>query len=64
MVTANTGAVAVPQTQRITLCTISRYPYLMTEPKNFLKAPLVPIYTNFALAEKARFCGQHFPKRA
>ena len=29
------------------LCTILTYPYLATDPKIFLKAPLAPIYTNF-----------------
>ena len=29
------------------LCTILRYPFLMTYPKNFLKVPLAPIYTKF-----------------
>ena len=28
------------------LCTILRYPYLVTDPKKFLKAPWAPIYTN------------------
>ena len=52
-------------TQRVPLCTILRYPYLLTDPKNFLKAPLAPIYTNFeggARAEKTQFFGRHFPK--
>ena len=34
-------------TQRVPLCTILRYPFLLTDPKSFLKAPLAPIYTNF-----------------
>ena len=37
------------------LCTILRYPFLVTDPKVFLKAPLAPIYTNIeggARAEK------------
>ena len=29
------------------LCTILRYPFLVMDPKNFLKVPLAPIYTNF-----------------
>ena len=29
------------------LCTILRYPFLVTEAKIFLKAPLAPIYFNF-----------------
>ena len=45
-------------TQRVPLCTISRYPFLARDPKIFLKAPLAPVYTNFeggALAEKTQF---------
>ena len=34
-------------TQRVPLCTILRYPFLMTNPKIFLKAHWAPIYTNF-----------------
>ena len=37
-------------------CTILRYPYLVTDPKIFLKAPSAPIYINFegrARADKA-----------
>ena len=35
-------------TQSDPLCTILRYPYLVTaDPKSFLRAPLEPIYTNF-----------------
>ena len=40
------------------VCTISKYPYLVTYPENFLKVPWAPINTNFeggARAEKARF---------
>ena len=56
-------------TQSDPLCTILRYPYLVTDPKSFLRAPLEPIYTNFeggggARAEKAQFFGQSFPKSA
>ena len=29
------------------LCTILRYPFLVTDPKIFLKTPSVPRYTNF-----------------
>ena len=29
------------------LCTILRYPFLVTDPENFLKTPLAPIYTDF-----------------
>ena len=38
-----------------------------TDPKIFLKAPLVPIYANFewaARAEKTQFLDQNFPKIA
>ena len=28
-------------------CTILKYPFLVTDPKNFLKASLGPMYTNF-----------------
>ena len=34
-------------TQRVPLCTILRYSFLAMDPKIFLKAPWVPIYTNF-----------------
>ena len=34
-------------TQRAPLCTILRYSNLVTDPKNFLKVPLAPIYTYF-----------------
>ena len=34
-------------TQRVPLCTILRYPFLLTHPKIFLKAPLASIYTIF-----------------
>ena len=47
--------------------TILRYPYLVPDPKNFLKAPFQPMHTNFeggACAEKAQFFGQNFPKGA
>ena len=30
-----------------------RYPFLVTDPKNFLKAPLAPIYTNCTNFERA-----------
>ena len=46
------------------LCTILRYPFLVTDPKNFLKAHT---YTNFergAHAKKTQFFGQHFSKSA
>ena len=33
--------------QRVPLCTISKYPFLMMDPKIFLKVPLAPICTNF-----------------
>ena len=42
-------------TQRVPLCTILRYPYLVTDPKHFLKAPLAPIYTYFE--------GERVPKK-
>ena len=50
-------------TQRVSLCTILRYPYLLTDPKIFLKAPLAPLYTNCegeARAENTQFFGQNF----
>ena len=34
-------------TQRAPLCTTLRHPFLVTDPKNFFKALLAPIYTNF-----------------
>ena len=34
-------------THRVPLCTILRHPFLVTDPKNFLKAPSAPVYTNF-----------------
>ena len=46
-------------------CTILRYPFLVTDPKIFLKAPSVPIYTNFEgglHAEKTQFFGKIFQK--
>ena len=49
------------------ICTILRHPYLVTDPKNFLKAPSKPIYINFeggARAKKTRCFGQIFPKIA
>ena len=48
-------------------CTILRYPYLVTDPKIFLKSPLAPIYTNFeggVRAKKKKILGQKFPKSA
>ena len=65
------GAVADPSpqgfdplpTQRVPLCTILRYPYLVTDPKIFLKAPWAPIYTKFeggARAEKTQFLAKFF----
>ena len=54
-------------TQRLPLCGILRYSFLVTHPKTFLKAPSVPRYTNFewgaARGKKAIF-GQNFQKRA
>ena len=52
-------------TQRVPLCTILRQQCLVTDPKNFLRAPSAPIYSNFergARAEKARLIGQNLPK--
>ena len=34
-------------TQRVPLCTILRYPFLVTDTETFIKAPMAPIYTNF-----------------
>ena len=55
-----------PSTQRVPLCTILRNPYLVEDPKNFLKTPSAPIYSNFegGARQKTRFFGQHFPKNA
>ena len=60
------GAEASPQgfdplpTQKVPLCTVLRYPFLTTDPKIFLRAPLAPKSTNFergARAKKKRnFC--------
>ena len=36
------------------LCTILRYPYFVTDPKNFVKAPLAPIYTYFKGGARAK----------
>ena len=47
------------------LCNILRYPYLATNTKNFLKAPLAPIYTNFegrVRAKKRNFLVNSFQK--
>ena len=47
------------------LCTILRYPYLVTDPKKFLKAPSPPIYTNFegrVRAKKRDFLVKTFQK--
>ena len=47
------------------LSTILRYPFLVMDPKNFLKALPAPIYTSFeggARAEKTQFFGQNFSK--
>ena len=43
-------------TQSVPLCTILRYPFFVTNPKNFFKAPRAPIYTNFE--------GERAPKSA
>ena len=53
-------------TQRVPLCTILRYPFLVTAPKIFLKAPLRPIYTNFEgrARRKTRLFCENFPKIA
>ena len=51
-------------TQSAPLCTILRYIFWVTYPKNFLKAPK---YTNFeggAHTEKTRLFDQNFPKIA
>ena len=39
------------------LCTILRYPFLVTDPKNFLKAPLAPLFTNFEWGARAKKTG-------
>ena len=42
-------------TQRVhPLCTILRYPYLVTDPRKFLKATLAPINTNFVWGARAK----------
>ena len=41
-------------TQRVPLCTILRYPFLVTDPKNFLRTPLAPIYFNFEWGTRAK----------
>ena len=43
-------------------CTILRYPFLVMDPKNFLKA--CTKFEGGARAEKAQFFGQNFPKSA
>ena len=52
--------------QKSPLSIILKYPFLVTDPKNFLKqAPWAPKYISFeggARAEKAQFFGQHFQK--
>ena len=54
-------------TQRVPpLCTILRYPNWVTDPKNVLKEPLAPIYTNFkggARAKKTQFFWTKFSKK-
>ena len=48
--------------QRVPLCTILRYPFLVMDPKNFLW----PMYFNFeggARAEKTRIFGQNISKK-
>ena len=56
-------------TQRVPLCLIFQYPFLAMDPKNFLKEPSAPIYTNFwggARAEKTRatfFSQKFWPKQ-
>ena len=37
--------------------TVFRYPYLATDRKHFLKAPLAPIYTNFEGGVRAKKTG-------
>ena len=57
---AFSSGIRPPADPRVPLFTITRYPFLVTVPKIFLKAPLAPIYTNFeteARAEKTRFFG-------
>ena len=57
-------------TQRVPLCAILRYPYLLTDHTNVLRAPLAPVYTNFegrgdfCVAKKTQFFGRNFPKSA
>ena len=41
-------------TQRVPLSTILRYSYLMSGPKNILKAPMAPIYTTFEGGARAK----------
>ena len=52
-------------TQKVPLSTILRYPFLVTDPKNFLMVPLAPINTDFeggARAEKTQFFWSKFSK--
>ena len=52
-------------TQRVTLCTILRHPFLSTDSKKFLKALLAPICTNVeggACAEKRLFLSKFSKK--
>ena len=47
------------------LSTILKYPFLVADPKKFLKAPLAPIYTKFEgerALKKNAFFGEKFPK--
>ena len=46
-------------TEMVPLCTILGYSYLVTDPKNFLRAPKGRVR-----AEKTRFFNQSFPKSA
>ena len=60
------GADPLPN-KRVHLCTNLRYPFLLTEPKSFLMAPLGLILREERAPKKKHFwtCfGQKFPKNA
>ena len=45
------------------LCTILRYPFLVMDPKIFLKAPMYTYFEGGERAEKTQFFGQNFFKK-
>ena len=48
------------------LCIVLRYPFLVTDPSNFINAPCkyILILRGECPPKKTRFFGQHFPKSA